>query len=365
MIGLLAPLCAAYNFLSLGDWGGASLSKQDKQNVYDVAEAMDNNAKEYKPEFVLSLGDLFYWCGIQNTSDFQIAVDFEEPYSSDNLKDLDWYNILGNHEYGYNSQAVLDYSQNNSHWIIPDRYYTKRVEIESSSSLHMTMIFLDTSPCVASYRAQDPVMWDPCSTQYPTCSPGATDDDFEGDCKFNENILQQNCTAQYEWLQSTLAAVDSDDWLVVMGHHPLDEVNVHDFTELLQGHGFSIYLNGHAHTLSRYTLDGKGAYVTSGAGSLVDTPDQTSGPTSMKVRGESSPEGDLVEEQGEEDKEYGRRLGGKKRHHYKTVWNEMIAGFTSHAFNSDFTELTTRFIAYSGDVLYSFTVSKDGTVQGE
>ena len=30
------------------------------------------------------------------------------------------------------------------------------------------------------------------------------------------------------------------------------------------------------HTLSQYTIDGSGAYVTTGAGAMVDTPDQTS-----------------------------------------------------------------------------------------
>ena len=34
-------------------------------------------------------------------------------------------------------------------------------------------------------------------------------------------------------------------------------------------HGFDLYLNGHVHTLTQYTLDGKGAYVTSGAGAMV------------------------------------------------------------------------------------------------
>lgn len=48
-----------------------------------------------------------------------------------------------------------------------------------------------------------------------------------------------------------------------------DQVDVNDFTSLLQAHGFDLYLNGHAHTLTQYTVDYEGAYVTTGAGALV------------------------------------------------------------------------------------------------
>jgi hypothetical protein len=37
-----------------------------------------------------------------------------------------WYSILGNHEYGYNVSAVLDYAEHvNPLWVMEDRYYTK------------------------------------------------------------------------------------------------------------------------------------------------------------------------------------------------------------------------------------------------
>jgi len=93
-------------------------------------------------------------------------------------------------------------------------------------------------------------------------------DDFEGPCKFHENIVAQSCSVQYNWLQATLFGIPTEDWLVVVGHHPIDEVNVKDFTTLLQQRGFSIYLNGHTHLLNQYTIDGAGAYVTTGAGAM-------------------------------------------------------------------------------------------------
>ena len=382
---LMGEVSCSFQFFGLGDWGGAAINEQTDSNVYAVANQMDKTAGESEsgPAFIISLGDLFYWCGIQNTSDYQINVDFIEPYNTPNLKDLDWYNILGNHEYGYNSSAVLDYSNNNSHWIIPDRYYTTRKEIDEDSGTYMTMIFLDTSPCVAAYRDDQPSGWDPCNPQYPTCSHAATDDDFEGPCNFHEHIMEQNCTVQYEWLEEVLQGVPKEDWVVVSGHHPIDEVNVYDFASLLQRYGFSIYLNGHAHTLTFYQLDGRGAYVTSGAGSLVDTPDQQMSATRGKVKGDleivsdgsayAFDEKDYSKHGGAKTDNEQRTLGeesgagaktGISSHTYKTVWNQAVAGFTTHTFSSDFTSLRTDYVAYTGDVMYSFTSYKNGTVEG-
>lgn len=181
------------------------------------------------------------------------------------------------------------------------------------------------------------------------CSPGATDDDFEGPCDFHQNILTQNCDSQYNWFKTALLGVPADDWLIVVGHHPIDELDVKDFASLLIEHGFSIYLNGHTHTLNRYTLDNAGAYITSGAGSLVDTMDQSFATTSAKAAGEDVPPRPLVDGSGQ--------LGVS----YQTIHTSTVAGFVQNTFNSDFTKLTNKFIMYTGEVVYEFEVWKNGT----
>jgi hypothetical protein len=47
---------------------------------------MVHAAASTSPQFVLNLGDSFYWCGVQSVNDFQIAVDFEEPYADASLQ---------------------------------------------------------------------------------------------------------------------------------------------------------------------------------------------------------------------------------------------------------------------------------------
>ena len=116
--------------------------------------------------------------------------------------------------------------------------------------------------------------------------------------------------------------------------------------------GFDLYLNGHVHTLSQYTVDKSGAYVTSGAGAMVDTADQSNTQRmrtkkrggDWQSRAESSPQSD----------ESTSTVG----HSYETVWNEKVAGFTLHTFSDDLASLKTDFIDYSGRTVHSFTVNK-------
>ena len=50
---------------------------------------MGDKAEEINPSFIINTGDNFYWCGIQNTSDYQVQIDWLNPYSSPDL-DMPW-----------------------------------------------------------------------------------------------------------------------------------------------------------------------------------------------------------------------------------------------------------------------------------
>ena len=218
------------------------------------------------------------------------------------------------------------------------RYYTKRMLIDADSQTYISFIFLDTSPCISYYRSSSPSHWDPCGTDYPSCSLTSTDDDFEGKCQFNENILAQDCSLQNEWLKETIAEIPENDWLIIVGHHPIDEVDVEDMTSVIQNHGFSLYINGHTHTLTQYTVDNKGAYITSGAGSLVDTTEQyLKRNTNAEI--------------------------GSSTHTYKAIFNAKVAGFTQHIFNDDFSQLQSNFISYTGEIIHSFAINRLGVEQ--
>lgn len=238
-----------YSFITIGDWGGYDVSAQYASNVNAVAQQMVSTIASSNAQFVVNTGDNYYWCGTTGTGDSQFQADWVGPFASQ--MSLKWYSVMGNHDYAYSPQSQVDYSQINSQWVMPARYFTKRMLVDQASSTYASFIFLDTTPCIREYRDTNPDNWDPCGTKMPTCSFAATTDDFEGQCNLHGEVMKQDCSAQLTWLQQKLAAVPANDWLIIVGHHPLDEVNVADFKSALINKGFSIYLNGHTHTLTQ------------------------------------------------------------------------------------------------------------------
>lgn len=344
---------AQTSFITVGDWGGAALQEQQYgYNVYNVSASMAAASQTLDASFIIGTGDNFYWCGLENTSDFQIEADWVKPFgsTSPSLLKLPWYNVLGNHEYGYEVQVQLDMAKMYGAWNLDARYYTKRVSIGDSN--YISFIFLDTSPCVSEYRSSDPSGWDPCGTEYPTCSqqnPANPNDPFEGPCHFNANILTQDCGAQFQWFKDALGKVPAEDWLIVVGHHPSDEIDVQDFTTAMQQNGFDLYLNGHAHTMTHYSLDGNEAFVTSGNGAMVLTNDQL--PTTP----------------GRErtyNKTVGLPLKPFQGHQYEQIFNMKQTGYTTHTFSKDYKNLTTNFISIDSTgshIVHTFSVQKRGT----
>jgi hypothetical protein len=158
-----------------------------------------------KASFVVNTGDNFYWCGITGASDPNIKTKFTEPFhASLNVK---WYSVLGNHDYALNPAAQTG-SGIHSNWVLPQRYYSKRIQL--SASEYASFIFLDSSPCIANYiQKNDPSKWDPSNT-----GPCAGD-------KFNPNIVAQSCPKQLTWFQGKLDAAPKEDWVIVVGHHKM------------------------------------------------------------------------------------------------------------------------------------------------
>lgn len=311
---------AATSFITIGDWGGKALGGYHATDTDAVAAQMGKTAADAGISFVVNVGDNFYYCGIQSTTDYQLKTDFEDVYTAPSLN-VPWYSILGNHEYGYNVDAQIQYKDPQGRWIMDSRYYTRRVEV--ASGVHISFIFLDTNPCVKAYRSTDPKGWDPCGSDFPTCSPIQ-----EGACHFHDNIMTQDCSTQHSWFQNALQAVPQGDWLIVVGHHQIFEVNEADFLTPMENANFDLYLNGHVHTLNQYSVNGRTAYVTSGAGAMVKTADQEH--TLETVLNATA----------------------------TNVWEQKVAGFTLHTFSDDYTKLRTDYISNEGTTVHSFTVTK-------
>ena len=116
-------------------------------------------------------------------------TNYELIYSHPELM-IDWFPILGNHEYRGNTQAVLDYTNVSRRWSMPGRYYTKVFEKKGTA---IRFVMIDTAPLIDKYRNE--------SETYPDA------------CK-------QDMDQQLAWIDSVLT-VAKEDWVVVIGHHPI------------------------------------------------------------------------------------------------------------------------------------------------
>jgi len=336
--------CSAFAFAlepvtvaSIGDWGGASLGGYHLKNVQQTASAIEAQQQQ-QPAFVINTGDSFYYCGIENTSDPQISEDYLNLFQG-KVAQVPWYSALGNHDYGFSPDAQLELNKVIPAWVMDARYYWRPIVV--TPTVGVNLIVLDTNPCIRDYRSPDPIKWDPCGTEFPTCAPQT------GECRFHENIIAQECAPQLEWFKTVLDQIqirqnqiqnriqNQNWWTIVVGHHPANEINVDTnnnastFQSLLDRDDVHLYINGHVHSLEHYAINNQAKYVTTGAASMVIH-------------------------------ELNKKNTKRKKSNTTTtkVWSKTVTGYTLHKFVSDVTLVTEYLDSYTNELIYSFSIDK-------
>ena len=210
-----------FNFYIANDLG--------RNGYYDqkpIAERMGEMEEVTGFEFIAALGDVHHFEGVASVNDPLWMTNYELVYSHPELM-VEWFPILGNHEYRGNSQAVIDYSKVSRRWCMPARYYTKVFEVEDDVTIRL--VFIDTAPLIDKYREE--------SDQYP-------------------DVCKQDMQRQLDWIDSVLT-VNKATWTVVMGHHPMyaqtskDDIERENLQErlnpILKKHHVNMYIAGHIH----------------------------------------------------------------------------------------------------------------------
>lgn len=233
-----------FNFIVANDLG--------RNGYYDqkmIAEEMGTLAENVDIEFVAAAGDVHHFEGVASVDDPLWMTNYELIYSHPELM-LDWYPILGNHEYRGNTQAVLDYGTVSRRWVMSDRYYAKSFEVDDTTS--MTVVFVDTTPLIDKYHK-------------------------ESEDKYRD-VAAQNIEEQLAWIDSTLMASD-DTWKIVIGHHPIyadtdkddeERINMQERLDpILRRNGVDMYICGHIHNFQHIRpADSDIDYVVNTSGSL-------------------------------------------------------------------------------------------------
>jgi tartrate-resistant acid phosphatase type 5 len=230
----------AFNFMIVSDWGWNGLKHQQ-----EVADQMAKTADSIGAKFIASCGDNFQVNGIASTQDPLWMISYENVYKGLSLQ-VDWYPVLGNHDYRGSPQAEIDYSKISRRWRMTDHYYTFAKKVNDSVSVRF--IFLDTPPLVAEYHNRP--------DEYP-------------------EVARQDTAKEIKWLKGVLET-SKEQWKLVFGHHPVYSAskthgNTKEMIErvkpLLEKYNAQIYFCGHDHDFQRlHEVGGKVDYIVTGTG---------------------------------------------------------------------------------------------------
>lgn len=223
-----------------------------RNGYYDqksIAELMGTMAETVGPECVLAVGDIHHFNGVASVSDPLWTTNYEQVYSHPELM-LDWFPVLGNHEYRGNTQAVLDYSKVSRRWMMSARYYTK---VFTHKNTTIRVVFLDTTPLIDRYQEDKETYPDAC---------------------------KQNMQAELSWLDATLKSAH-EDWVIVVGHHPIyahttkaeserTDMQARVLPILKRYNNVALYACGHIHNFQHLKMKGDNIdYVVNSSASLA------------------------------------------------------------------------------------------------
>lgn len=300
---------AATHFFAIGDWGGVCNWADNKcatgadpkpmpnrppgvplmlpidveaqtmvaKRMREKAIALRSDGNE--PKFIINVGDNFYPGGVDSHcgdgsppqgafEKSQFAQIFEDMYPVEDLGNIEWWSVLGNHDYGgvcyikgWDQQIWYTWKPD-GRWLMPAQYWSRRVQFKTFSAdfFFLDNNLLDTGPgvdpkhnicskennpgpyCGPKYPAKEGTDPGSCPVTGPTGPADACDQWF-----------RDNWKIQYKWFMAAIAASDAD-WQIVVTHYParFNPGMAQDNTFLLwpevaREYGIDLIVAGHEH----------------------------------------------------------------------------------------------------------------------
>merc|ERR1719362_213012 len=293
----------------IGDWGGVSSnpgappvpadhrSKFFKSHHREFVVGADNCAQQNVakqmikrsmtslPDYILNVGDNFYWGGIQvkcgapprrcEDATGQWDRVFESIYLGPGLDGKQWLGILGNHDFGgylftngWDQAIAYTWAaggKTTGRWMTPALYWKGKVHY---ADFAVDYFFMDTNVFDAFTPFADP--------NHNICSrihnpkTGATCG-ISGPVSVDEypHWFKRLWDAQVKWLEAGLSQSNAE-WQIVVTHFP-PEHGQSDWTRLVQKYGIDLVITGHRHQQEvHYMEDGNflrpTPYIVSGGG---------------------------------------------------------------------------------------------------
>jgi len=220
----------------IGDWGATLPDhctypcSEDGDAQFKVAGAMKARAEWAKPQYVLNVGDNFYVEGLEqscnappNDNPDVTKETFQSGWGDiyGPVAEIPWLSVLGNHDYGgwrfdKGWPQQVGYSFMNHNWIMPARYYTKRVH---HPGYYIDYFMWDSNAFDAKANDEGDQAHNICSMH--NCGGIGTCDANGGmwsieSCK---EWFWDSHEKQKVWLEEQVAASDAR-WKIVVTHFP-------------------------------------------------------------------------------------------------------------------------------------------------
>lgn len=242
-------------FIVIGDWGGKDSPPYYKDAQVKAAAGMSKVATDINANFIMALGDNFYYDGVEESDSTRFADTWEQvyitPYPS---LQKPWYICAGNHDWHGNVSAQIEYSKTNQYWKFPDFNYdwVETFTNDKGETKSIQFVMIDTILLTGNTAETDPE--DVNYFQQPTMDGWTT-------------LAKQNEIVTY--LEQILSQ-STADFILVSGHYPVYSPCKHGNTDsmhktvkpLLEQYN-AHYLCGHDHCLAHANDEGV-EYVLSG-----------------------------------------------------------------------------------------------------
>jgi len=253
------------------------------EEVKKVAEQMSKRALVNEPDYILNVGDNFYWGGIEKkcgtpmdqlsyTAHHQFNQIFEGVYNGPGLDGKVWLSVLGNHDWGgrvFNNgwDQQIAYTWKSARWVMPAAYYSTHVDF-TDAGFSMDVFMLDSNAMDASDLNEDPEH-NICGAAHnppgATCASQGGPKDL-GSCK---QWFWDMWAKQKQWLPEQLDASKAE-WQVVVTHFPCGHQKSF-YMDMHQAHGLDLLVTGHRHDQELWApnrLGGLTCFVTGGGGGI-------------------------------------------------------------------------------------------------
>ncbi|CAE7752099.1 Acp5, partial [Symbiodinium pilosum] len=299
------------HFFIIGDWGGIlsgsePLTFKNRPTIIDpidihaqsfVANKMADIAKDSLPKFIVNVGDNFYPGGISSPGTCNAETHgtdaagsiifsniFEKIYKGPGLDGVEWWGVLGNHDYGgYHYNVHWDQNifytwgqqgQPKSRWLTPALYWSRQVFFRNFS---VDFFFVDTNRADTDGNPDADPEHNICSRSHnqppqPLGCNGTSITNPDTCWKWFLDLWDE----QKKWLADKLEASRAE-WQILVTHYPptFEPCRSEAWDSMLAKYGVDLYISGHTHLQQVHQSDDFGGttYVISGGGGGI-TADQ-------------------------------------------------------------------------------------------